>query len=48
MQGAQRRTQSWVSRIMPWAESKHQTAEPPRDPKVLFFLMCILDIEKLE
>ena len=29
MQGAQRETQSWVSRIRPWAEGG---AEPPRLP----------------
>ena len=31
MQGA-RRDQSRVSRTTPWAEGRHQTAEPPRDP----------------
>ena len=32
MQGAQCGTRSWDSRIMPWAEGRHQTTEPPRDP----------------
>ena len=32
MQGARRGTRSRVSRIMPWAEGRRQTAEPPRDP----------------
>ena len=32
--GAQCRTQSPDSRILPWAEGRHQTAEPPRDPLI--------------
>ena len=32
MQGARHWTRSQDSRIMPWAEGKHQTIEPPRDP----------------
>ena len=31
MQGA-RQTRSQVSRIMPWAEGRRQSTEPPRDP----------------
>ena len=31
-QGAQCRTRSLVSRSMPWAEGRHQTTEPSRDP----------------
>ena len=31
MQGARCGTRSRVSRIMPWAEGRRQTAEPPRD-----------------
>ena len=31
-QGAGCGTQSRDSRIKPWAEDKHQTTEPPRDP----------------
>ena len=31
-QGAGRGTQSRDPRIMPWAEGRHQTAEPPRLP----------------
>ena len=37
MQGAQRRTQSQVSRIKPWAKGRHSTAEPPRDPRTVPF-----------
>ena len=33
MQGACRGTRSQVSRITPWVEGRHQTAEPPRDPQ---------------
>ena len=33
MQGVRRGTPSRVSRIMPWAEGRRQTAEPPRDPQ---------------
>ena len=32
MQGARHGTQSRDSRIMPWTEGRHQTAEPCRDP----------------
>ena len=32
MQGARRWTQSWDSKIMPWAEGRHSTAEPLRHP----------------
>ena len=31
-QGTRHRTRSWVSRITPSAEGRHQTAEPPRRP----------------
>ena len=31
MQGARHGTRSQDSRIMPWAEGRRQTAEPPRD-----------------
>ena len=37
MQGAQCGTQSWDSRIMPWAKGRRQTTEPPRDPLNPFF-----------
>ena len=33
MPGAQHGTQSWDSRITPWAKGRRQTAEPPRDPQ---------------
>ena len=33
MQGARRGTQSWVSRITPWAEGGAKTTEPPGLPK---------------
>ena len=33
MQGARCGTQSHDLRIMPWAEGRHSTAEPPRCPK---------------
>ena len=33
VQGARRGTRSRVSRIRPWAEGRHPTAEPPRDPQ---------------
>ena len=33
MQGASCGTQSQDSRIMPWAEGRYQTTEPPRDPR---------------
>ena len=29
--------QSRVSRIVPWAKGRRQTAAPPRDPNILFF-----------
>ena len=32
MRGAQGGTLSWNPRIMPWAEGRCQTAEPPRNP----------------
>ena len=38
MQGARCGTRSQDSRITPWAEGRHQTAEPPRDPQQLHFL----------
>ena len=31
--GARHGTRSWVSRIVPWAKGRRQTAAPPRDPK---------------
>ena len=34
MQGARHGTQSWDSRITPWAEGRHSTAEPPRHPQL--------------
>ena len=37
MQGAQRGTRSQDSRITPWAEGGHQTAEPPRCPTFSLF-----------
>ena len=39
MQGTRCETQSQDSRIMPWAEGKHSTAEPHRHP---FFTIFIL------
>ena len=36
MQGAQHGTQSRDSRIMPWAEGRRHTTEPPRDPYFSF------------
>ena len=33
MLGAQRWTRSRDSRIKPWANGRHQTTEPPRDPQ---------------
>ena len=33
--GARRGIQSRVSRIVPWAKGRRQTAAPPRDPMVL-------------
>ena len=41
-QGAQCGTRSWVSKIRPWAEGRCQTAEPPRDPTMLFLCGCFL------
>ena len=37
MQGAWRRTQSRVSRIMPWAKGRCSTIEPPRRLRIFFF-----------
>ena len=36
MQGARRGIRSRVSRIVPWAKDRRQTAVPPRDPSYLF------------
>ena len=33
MQGARHETQFQDSRITPWVEGRHSTAEPPRDPR---------------
>ena len=33
MQEARRGTRSWVSRMVPWAKGRRQTAAPPRDPQ---------------
>ena len=49
VQGARCGTQSWDSRITPWAEGRCSTAEPPRHPiKFLIFnwkiLVLVLDI----
>ena len=33
MQGARHGTRSWDSRIMPWAEGRHQISEPPKHPR---------------
>ena len=46
MQGARCGTRSWDSRIMPWAEARCSTTEPPRCPIYFSFLnspfrMCI-------
>ena len=38
LQGSRRGTRSQDSRITPWAEGRHQTAEPPRDPHPQLFL----------
>ena len=35
MQGARCGTRSWVSRIMPWAEGRRQTTEPPGLPMLV-------------
>ena len=43
-QGARYGTQSQDSRIMPWAEGRHQTTELLRDP-LLIFLRLVLNIE---
>ena len=37
MQGARRGIRSWVSRIVPRAKGRRQTAAPPRDPSSRFF-----------
>ena len=42
LQGARCGTRSQGSRIMPWAEGRHSTTEPPRDP--LFLLKIYLFI----
>ena len=47
MQGAQRGTQSHDSRITPWAEGRHLTAEPPRHPPHMFILNQKVEMSKL-
>ena len=42
MQGAPRRTRSWVSGITPWAKGSRSTAEPPRDPSAEDFKHTLL------
>ena len=37
---ARRGIRSRVSRIVPWAKGRHQTAAPPRDPDLRFFDDC--------
>ena len=39
--GAQRGIRSRVSRIVPWAKGRRQTAAPPRDPSVRDFKILI-------
>ena len=34
MQEVQCMTRSWISRIMPWAEGRCPTTEPPRSPRI--------------
>ena len=48
MQGAQCGTQSWDSRIRPWAEGTRSTTEPPRHPhsNFIFFLRFYLFIHE--
>ena len=41
-QGAQCRTRSQDSKIMPWAKGRRSTAEPPRDPFFSEFLTSII------
>ena len=40
MQGARRGIRSRVSRIMPWAKGRRQTAAPPRDPSPLILYVA--------
>ena len=42
MQGARHGTRSWISRITPWAEGRHLTAEPPRLPCFCDFYLDML------
>ena len=35
--GARCGTRSWDSRIMPWAQGRYSTAEPPRCPNTLIW-----------
>ena len=41
MQGARRGTRSRDPGVTPWAEGRRQTAEPPRDPPILFIYSFI-------
>ena len=38
MQGAWRGIRSQVSRIVPWAKGRRQTAVPPRDPSLSYIV----------
>ena len=48
MLGARSRTRSRDPRIAPWAKGRRQNAEPPRDPRILFFLRFYLFIHDTE
>ena len=39
--GARCGTRSRVSRIAPWAKGRRQTAAPPRDPDIVYFLVIL-------
>ena len=40
-QGARYGTQSWDSRITPWAEGRHSNAEPPKCPFFKIFIKIL-------
>ena len=48
MQGAQHGTWSQVPRIMLWAKGRRLTAEPPRHPKLFYYLntLCLEFVQK--
>ena len=47
-QGAWCGTQSWDFRIMPWAEGRHQTPEPPRCPLHFSYLISQELVKQIE